>query len=153
MANTGLSEYRRTQLLGMSQAELVVMLYQGAIRYLREAIELVDSERYDQSWRKFDRARRIVIHLCGTLNRDAGDITDKLSALYAFVIEQITIANAQRDVHIAGNCIEILTTLKEGWDGVAEQEAASQEDARTSLPDAPTTPELATHAGSVSFEA
>ncbi|MBI3872854.1 MAG: flagellar protein FliS [candidate division Zixibacteria bacterium] len=119
MNRHSLEQYRQTQLLGMTQAELVVMLHQGAIRYLGEAIDLVDAERYDQSWRKFDCARRIVVHLCGTLNRDAGDLADKLSALYAFVIEQITVANARRDAQIARNCINILTTLKEGWEGIA----------------------------------
>ena len=115
MTNERLAEYRRTQLFGMSQAELVVMLYQGAIRFLREAMELIAAERYDQSWQKFDRARRIVVHLCGTLNRDAGELADKLASLYAFIIEQITVANAHRDVQVAENCIQILTTLKEGW--------------------------------------
>lgn len=137
MAKNQLDQYRRTQLLGMSQAELVVMLYHGAIRFLREAIDLVMAERYDQSWKKFDRARRIVIHLCGTLNRDAGDVAHKLSALYAYVIEQITVANARRDPHVAEDCIQILTTLKEGWEGVAAQEA--QFNAPT-LPDAPPPP-------------
>lgn len=132
MTHERLTEYRRTQLFGMSQAELVVMLYQGAIRFLREAVELVGAERYDLSWQRFDRARRIVVHLCGTLNRDAGEIAEKLSALYAFVIEQITVANARRDVRAAESCIQILSTLKEGWEGVATQEAAAS--AVTSAP-------------------
>jgi flagellar protein FliS len=121
MTKNSLDEYRQTQLLGMSQAELLVMLYQGAIRFLHEAIEMVEKERFDLSWQKFDRARRIVVHLCGTLNRDAGDLADKLAALYAFLIEQITIANARRDIQTARNCIDILRTLKEGWEGVAAQ--------------------------------
>ncbi|MCH8991647.1 MAG: flagellar export chaperone FliS [Acidobacteria bacterium] len=134
MSQNQLSEYRRTQVFGMSQTELVVMLYSGAIRYLREAIGLIAAERYDQSWRKFDRARRIVVHLCGTLNRDAGDIAEKLSALYAFLVEQITVANARRDVKVAEDCIEILTTLKEGWVGIVEHEMTPEPVATTALP-------------------
>ena len=74
MIEHGLSEYRRSQILGMSQIDLVITLYQGAIRYLNEACDLVRAERFDQSWQKFDRARRIVVHLCSTLNRDAGEV-------------------------------------------------------------------------------
>jgi len=121
MANNHLSEYRRSQILGMSQIDLVIMLYHGAIRFLNEAVELLRAERYDQSWQKFDRARRIVIHLCGTLNPDAGDLTGKFASLYAFVIEQIGVANARRDIEAAQNCISVLTTLKEGWEGLAEE--------------------------------
>jgi flagellar protein FliS len=125
MTDDRLSEYRRSQVLGMTQVDLVIMLYQGAIRFLNEGIELVNAERYDQSWQKFDRARRIVIHLCGTLNREAGDLAGKLTALYAFVIEQIGVANARRDIDVARSCISILSTLKEGWEGLAAGEAAS----------------------------
>ena len=121
MTERHLSQYRNAQLLGMSQTELVVVLYQGAIRFLQEAIDLVSAERYDLSWKKFDRARRIVVHLCGTLNREAGELTEKLTALYTFVIDQITVANARRDIAAARTCIEILTTLKEGWEGVAAE--------------------------------
>jgi flagellar protein FliS len=105
----------------MSQIELVVTLYQGAIRYLNQGIELVQDERFDQSWQMFDRARRIVIHLCSTLNRDAGDLAGKFASLYAYIIEQIGVANARRDIDVAQNCINILITLKEGWEGLATQ--------------------------------
>jgi len=134
MATNSLDEYRQTQLLGMSQAELLVMLYQGAIRFLHEAIVLIENKRFDQSWQKFDRARRIVVHLCGTLNRDAGDLADKLAALYAFLIEQITIANARRDIQVAQNCIDILRTLKEGWEGVAAQTAEAVPAGKAAVP-------------------
>jgi flagellar protein FliS len=120
MIDHGLSEYRRSQILGMSQIDLVITLYQGAIRYLNEACGLVRAERYDQSWQKFDRARRIVIHLCGTLNREAGDLAGKFASLYAFIIEQIGVANARKDIDVAQNCINILTTLKEGWEGLVQ---------------------------------
>ena len=125
MVNNRLSEYRRSQILGMSQIDLVIMLYQGAIRFLNEAVELLQAGRYDQSWQKFDRARRIVIHLCGTLNRDAGDLAGKFASLYAFVIEQIGIANARRDIEVAQNCISVLTTLKEGWEGLAAENSVA----------------------------
>jgi len=119
-----LAEYQRSRVLNMSQIELVVMLYQGAIRFLNEAITLIGEERYDKSWQKFDRARRIVMHLCATLNPEAGDLTNKFAAIYAFVIEQISVANARRDVTLARNCIDILTTLKSGWEELATTQAA-----------------------------
>lgn len=135
-----LAEYRRTQVMGMSQAELVVMLYQGAIRYLHEAIDEVRAGRFDRSWQKFDRARRIVIHLYGTLDPAGGELTTKLSALYAFVIDQITIANAQRDVACAESCLQILTNLKEGWEQLAIQEANGFNAATPATALAPTAP-------------
>jgi flagellar secretion chaperone FliS len=121
MTQPQLSEYRRSQIMGMSQIDLVIMLYHGAIRYLNEAIAMMEAERFDQSWQKFDRARKIVVHMLGTLNFEAGDLAGKMASLYAYVIEQISVANARRDPEIARQCIHVLTTLKEGWDGIAAQ--------------------------------
>ena len=135
MYKNSLSEYRRSQILGMSQIDLVIMLYQGAIRFLTEAIDLIKAERFDQSWQKFDRARRIVVHLCGTLNSDAGDLAGKFASLYAFVIEQIGVANARRDIDVAQNCINILTTLKEGWEGLAAETQGTVPGAKTEVPE------------------
>lgn len=125
MTKDHLVEYQRSRVLNMSQVELVVTLYQGAIRFLHEAITQLEHARYDQSWQKFDRARRIVMHLCATLNPEAGDLTKKFAALYAYVIEQISVANARRDPTVARNCIDILTTLKSGWEELARAQASS----------------------------
>ncbi|GAB4318457.1 MAG: flagellar export chaperone FliS [Candidatus Zixiibacteriota bacterium] len=138
MTNPQLSEYRRSQVMGMSQIDLVIMLYQGAIRFLNEAIQMLEAERYDQSWQKFDRARKIVVHMLGTLNFDAGELAQKFASLYAYLIEQITVANARRDADVARQCIDVLNTLKEGWDGVAAQ----------ALPDTLSIPESAATAAS-----
>ena len=101
MGQDTMMEYRRTQVEAMTGPELVVLLYSGAIRFLHEARTDIERERFDQSWQKFDKARKIVVHLCGTLNQDAGPIAGKLNALYAFVVEQITVANASRDLQFA----------------------------------------------------
>jgi flagellar protein FliS len=143
-----LAEYQRSRVLNMSQIELVVMLYQGAIRFLHEAITLLGEERFDKSWQKFDRARRIVMHLCATLNPEAGDLTQKFSALYAFVIEQISVANARRDPKIARDCIDILVTLKSGWEQLALADAAPTAKAAVTHPSATTS-----HAAAFSMEA
>jgi flagellar protein FliS len=140
MSNDQLTEYRRSQVMGMSQVELIVMLYSGAIRFINEAIEHMENGRYDQSWQKFDRARKIVIHMLGTLNFEAGDLAGKFASLYAFVIEQIGVANARRDTDIARQCIDVLATLKEGWDGVVSQEDSAVAASAAAQPATPATP-------------
>ena len=75
------------------------------------------------------------LHLCGTLNSDAGDLAGKFASLYAFVIEQIGVANARRDIDVAQNCINILTTLKEGWEGLAAETQGTVPGAKTEVPE------------------
>lgn len=120
-----IEQYRRNQVAGMTQRELIVMLFSGAIRFLAEAKKAMNGDRYDQSWPKLDRARKIVIHLYSTLNMDAGPIAKDLAALYSYVIEQICVANAQRETEPIDICIDVLTTVRESWEEMDDPDKKS----------------------------
>ena len=117
-----IEQYQRSQVSGMSQRELILMLYSGAIRFLNEARDAINQERFDRSWTKLDRARKIVLHLYSTLNMDAGQIAKDLAALYSYIVEQICVANAKRETEPIDVCINILSTVKEAWEQLADQE-------------------------------
>jgi flagellar protein FliS len=117
-----IEQYRRTQVSGMTQKELIVMLYNGAIRFLTEAKGAIGENRYDQSCSKLDRARKVVLHLYSTLNMEAGPLAGDLAALYSYVVEQICVANATRETPPIDSCINVLATVKEAWEQVPDQE-------------------------------
>lgn len=117
-----IEQYQRSQVAGMSQRELILMLYNGAIRFLSEAKELIARERYDQSWLKLDRARKIVLHLYSTLNMDAGEIATNLASLYSYIVEQICVANATHQTEAINVCINILTTVRGAWEQIPDTE-------------------------------
>jgi len=117
-----IEQYRLNQISGMSQRELILMLYRGAIRFLTGAKNALAEQRYDLSWSKLDRARKIVLHLYSTLNLEAGQIASDLAALYSYVVEQICVANAKRETEPVDVCINILSTVKEAWEQLADQE-------------------------------
>jgi flagellar protein FliS len=110
----------------MTQRELIVMLYSGAIRYLNEAREAIKMERFDQSWPKLDRARKIVVHLYSTLNLEAGKIAEDLASLYSYVIDQICVANARREIAPIDTCISVLQTVREAWEQIPDPEQPTQ---------------------------
>jgi len=124
--NSHIEQYRRSQVTGMSQKELILMLYRGAIRFLSEAKAAMGSQRYDQSWVKLDRARKIVLHLYSTLNMEAGQVANDLAALYSHIIEQISVANAKREPALIDHCIKVLNTVKEGWEQIPDAEKTAQ---------------------------
>jgi len=115
-----IEQYQRNQVFGMSQRELILMLYDGAIRFLNEGKEAIGNARYDQSWTKLDRARKIVLHLYATLNMEAGQIATDLAALYSYVVEQICVANARRETDKIDVCINVLSTVREGWQQIPD---------------------------------
>jgi len=117
-----IEQYRRSQVSGMSQKDLILMLYRGAIRFLTEAKGALADQRYDQWWSKLDRARKIVLHLYSTLNMEAGQIATDLAALYSYIVEQICVANARRETGPIDVSINILSTVKEAWEQLPDEE-------------------------------
>ena len=120
--DTQIEQYRLNQVSGMTQRELILMLYRGAIRFLTEAKGALADQRYDQSWAKLDRGRKIVLHLYSTLNMEAGRIATDLAGLYSYIVEQICVANATREAAPIDVCINLLSTVKEAWEQLPDQE-------------------------------
>ncbi len=118
-----LNAYRKEDTAGKSQIDLILQVYDGAIAAFRTASEHYADERADQGFEELERARRFVTHLYTTLDHDkGGEIADRLSRLYAWVINQVNVAQATKDLTVIDDNITILNNLRDGWRGVKEQQ-------------------------------
>ena len=114
--NNALANYQKNQVAGMSQKDMIVLLYSGAIKFLDQANEELDKDNNEGFADKVERVHRIVYHLYTTLDFDeGGEIAEKLGSLYSFVIGQLYILNSTRNPGIISDVREILSNLKEGW--------------------------------------
>ena len=89
----GASAYRQTQIQSRTPLELVVMLYDGALRFIGAARDAV--ERHDIPARRdaLNRALAIVSELQNTLNlRDGGEVAASLDRLYSYVNDRLLAA-------------------------------------------------------------
>jgi flagellar protein FliS len=115
----GLTTYQKAQTEGLSQRDLIVMCYKGAIRYLTEAKDRHQKNDFDGFSELLEKAHRVIFHLYTTLDMDrGGEIADRLADLYAFLISQLYLVNATKDVDIVDKLIGILSTLRDGWVGL-----------------------------------
>lgn len=118
-----LEKYREMHVAGLKQKDLIVMLYGGAIQYLKEAKKHIENNNPSGWQTSFDKARKIILHLYSTLNsKEGGIIAEKLQSLYAYIVEQICIANTLRDTKIVDEIIPLLDTIKKGWDKIGAQD-------------------------------
>ena len=121
--NDQINAYTQTDILGKSQVELVIKVYDGAIEAYQAAREAYEKEDNDTGFEKLQRARRFVTHLYTTLSmEDGGEIAEKLSQLYAFVINQTNIIEGTKDLAQIDDNINILNNLRLGWLGLKEQQ-------------------------------
>jgi flagellar protein FliS len=117
--NNQVKTYQQMHISGLNQKELIVLLYSGALRFIEEGKELIAKEDVPQTHDRLNRARNIFIHLLSTLNLEAGgEFADKLSALYAYFIEKITMANTTNNVEELDEIVPLIQEIKESWEKI-----------------------------------
>lgn len=115
-------QYRQTSIQTAPPEQLIVMLYDGELRFLEQA-KLALKEGRDCS-EAISRAQDIVIELLTSLNRSTGEIADNLAQLYEFWIQRLFQALARRDVQMVEEVAVMVRELRESWVTVANQRKA-----------------------------
>jgi flagellar protein FliS len=116
--------YRESAVLTATPEQLVVMLYDGAVRFLRQAEIAMAEGAWLHSFEKLGRGEAIIDELLATLNMDTGEIAERLQAIYVFQKRTLIEARVQRNAEKIGQVIALLTNLREAWVKLAEQAAA-----------------------------
>ncbi len=116
MSNAAANPYLRTKIMTASSEELRLMLYEGAIKFTRQAMGCIEASDFEGSYNALMRAQKIVLELSTSLNFDiAPELCDKLSALYTYIYRLLVDANMQRDPKPASEALELLEYEKETW--------------------------------------
>ena len=116
---TGIAAYKENSVTTQSRGRLIVMLYDGAIKFLRQAIDAIGQDDGGEKGKFIVKAMAIVDELDGCLNMEAGgDIAKNLRSLYAFIRNHLLQANLDRDADALRDVIKILEELNEGWKAI-----------------------------------
>ena len=116
------NEYLRNAILTASPEQLLLMLYDGAIRYTRQGVEGLEARDWEQAFTGFSRAQKVVLELINSLNYEVDrDLCTKMAGLYNFVYRQLVEACSERSVTAATEAIQILEYQRETWVLLIEQ--------------------------------
>jgi flagellar protein FliS len=108
--------YHETNVETQSQQRLIVLLYEGAIRFAEHAAQAIAQGDIPQRGMMINRASRIVHELRNALDHEVGgELAERLAALYDFVDRQLALANVGNDAKPLRAAIEVLSTLLAGW--------------------------------------
>jgi flagellar secretion chaperone FliS len=114
--------YQRNAVMTASPEKLIKMLYDGALKNLeksRAGLSDPSTSRSQEVGMALSKAMGIVGELRASLDHAAGgDISRELDRLYEFVLDQLSQANLQRSPTSVTAAINVMRTLKEGWDGI-----------------------------------
>ncbi len=115
----GADAYRRMEAESRSPMELVVMLYDGAIRFVGDARDAIARKDVRARTEATRRALDIISELQNTLNlQEGGDIARELDRLYTYISEKL-LAVTRGDAAAADELHKLLGTLREGFSQAA----------------------------------
>lgn len=116
------SAYQQGQVAASSPVRIVVLLYDGAIGFARQA-----QARFSEPGVRghaLGRAHAIVSELMIALDHEkGGEIAQRLESLYRYVLDALLRANVQGDARSLESAIDVLETLAEGWREIARSGA------------------------------
>lgn len=115
-------QYRQTAIQTAPQEQLIVMLYDGAVRFLEQAKAAIQDGQ-DAS-QPIGRAQDIIVELMASLNRSAGEVAENLNRLYDFWLYWLIQAQARRDAAKVEEVLVMVRELREAWGTVAQQRKA-----------------------------
>ena len=109
-------QYQEANLETASQGKLLLMLYDGAIRFLMTSQLALEQQRWTDAHQANMRAQDIVNELMMSLNMEAGgDIANNLFRLYDYMNWRLVQANVKRDAAGLKEVVSLLRDLREAW--------------------------------------
>ncbi|PLX91434.1 MAG: flagellar export chaperone FliS [Desulfuromonas sp.] len=131
--NAYTQQYQQNQILTASPEQILVMLYDGAIRFTRQAMQGIETQNTSLKLEGVSRAMAIITEFSNTLDHEiGGEIAENLDALYAFMNRQLSQVNIDGDIEKLKVVEGLLMELRETWVEaitIARKEALGRESA------------------------
>ncbi len=114
--------YQQVEVSTSNEIRLVVMLYEGAIRFLTQARTSIQNKSLTGKATGVDRALAVLGELQSTLRlNDGGEIAGSLNRLYSYMTERIIEGSMKLDSRPLDEVIKLLRILHSAWAEVAQK--------------------------------
>lgn len=118
----GAKAYVSTQVTTTTQGDLLIMLYDAAIKFLNQAKVEMDNRDYAKKGILISRAIDIIAELSSSLNKEKGGaLASNLNAIYLFSTTQLAKANLRMDKSMIDEVIGLLTPIREAYAQIVPQ--------------------------------
>ena len=116
----GIAAYKENKITTQSRGRIVVLLYEGAVKFLKQALAEIEAKNWLQKGQYINKALDIIDELNASLDMEAGgEVATNLRKLYVFLIRHLGQANIDRDAQKVKEAIGILEELLQGWAAIA----------------------------------
>lgn len=115
--------YSTAQVNTVKKGDLLIMLFDAAIRFLRETNIYIKEKKFLEKKTSIDNFQAIITELEMSLNYDHNkELANNLNKIYTFIAREISLANFQNDILKINSVIDILSDLRSAWKDINLQE-------------------------------
>ena len=127
-------QYRQVQISTASPGKLILLLYQGAIKALKKANELIDQKEFGEKGDQLIKAQDIIMELNLALDMKAGEISSSLQQIYMYAYRKLVAANLEVDKDGIQEVIGLLENLYEAWEVAVQSTEGTLPGAAPAMP-------------------
>ncbi len=114
-------QYQQNQILSASPEQILIMLYDGAIRFTRQAMYGLEEENLAIFHHGIQKTLAIISEFSNSLDHEiGGEIAVNLDSLYTFMIRQLTLANLHKNIENLQVVERLLVDLRATWEEAVE---------------------------------
>jgi flagellar secretion chaperone FliS len=119
-AGTSTTAYQQQSVLTAPPGRLVVMLYDGCLRFLHQAAYAVRAGTPVEADARLRRAEAIIDELLATLDLERGGVVaGRLQGIYTFCRRHLRDARREQDATMIEQVSDLLAELRDAWAQVA----------------------------------
>jgi len=113
-------KYQQQSVMTASQEELLIMLYNGCIRFIKLGIQAVEDRDIQKAHVNIVKAQDIIVEFISTLDMRY-DVAKSLMPLYDYIYRRLVEANVAKDAAILNEVLGFVTELRDTWAEAAKQ--------------------------------
>jgi flagellar protein FliS len=112
--------YANNKIMMASPAELTLMLYDGAIKFVNIAMDAIDQKDVEKAHNNIRKADLIIEEFQITLNHKY-EVAKDFDQVYKYIRERLMWANVKKDKEILEEVQEHLHTMRDTWKEVMKK--------------------------------
>lgn len=125
----GYNSYLRSKVMTATPAELTLMLYEGAIKFVNKAIMSIEKDDVMGAHNNLMKTQRIIEELRASLDHKY-PVAKEFDTVYEYILRRLVEANIKKDKDILEEVLEHLRTMRDTWKEVMKNANAPQSASR-----------------------
>ena len=123
--NNPYAAYQNSKIMTASPAELILMLYDGAIKFSNIAVAAIEKNDIEKAHNNIIKTERIINEFRSSLDKKY-PVSKDFDVVYVYLIRRLHEANIKKDAEILEEVLKHLRTMRDTWKEVMKLNATGQ---------------------------